>query len=72
MVRSCSGLQTTVHDPLADPLRIPWRAGAKVLDESRIYVCWGELNVDLLGLDDRQPLIAALAQRYPGDEGTGR
>lgn len=30
MVRSCPGLQTTVRDPLADPLRIPWRAGAKV------------------------------------------
>ncbi len=44
----------------------------KFLDESRISVCWGELNVELLGLDDRQALIAALAQRYPGDEGTGR
>jgi len=43
----------------------------KFLDESRIFVCWGELNVDLLGADDRQAVIAALAQRYSGDEGTG-
>jgi restriction system protein len=40
----------------------------KFLDESRIYVCWGELNVDLLGLGDRQALIAALAQRYPDEK----
>jgi len=40
----------------------------KFLDESRIYVCWGQLNVDLLGLGDRQGLIAALAQRYPDEK----
>jgi restriction system protein len=40
----------------------------KFLDESRIYVCWGDLNVDLLGLGDRQALIAALAQRYPDEK----
>lgn len=37
----------------------------KFLQESRVYVTWDSLDVDLLKLDDRVALVAEMTKRYP-------
>lgn len=37
----------------------------RFLEESRIYLSWDQLNVDLSGLDDRDALRRVLADTYP-------
>ena len=37
----------------------------KFVQESRIYVTWDNLNVDLGKLRDRAELVSAMAERYP-------
>ena len=40
----------------------------KFLDESRVYLAWAGLNVDLIALADRQALIQSMAERYPDEK----
>lgn len=50
------------------------RAGAhgeyelKFADESRVYVTWDDLDVDLSKLGDKSELTTAMAQRYPDEK----
>lgn len=37
----------------------------KFLDESRVYLCWSRLNVDLAQLEKRKDLQPVLAEKYP-------
>jgi restriction system protein len=40
----------------------------KFLDDSRVYVAWDGLNVDISSLADRQALINVLEQRFPDEK----